>query len=69
MVAAPGSVVLTPLAAGHRAPNVGATGNQPGQRHQEPAVFSNALARQIVTTVTENDRRRSRAARLRAHRT
>jgi len=35
-------------------------------------VFSNALARQIVTTVTtvtENDRRRSRVARLRAHRT
>ncbi len=64
--------MLTPLAAGRRAPNVRAAGNEPGHHHQEPAVFSNALARQIVTTVTtvtENDRRRSRVARLRAHRT
>jgi hypothetical protein len=32
-------------------------------------MFSNALARQIVTGLAENDRRRSRVARLRAHRT
>jgi hypothetical protein len=35
---------------------------------QEPTMFSTALAQQLVSTVTENNRRRSRVARLRAHR-
>ena len=32
-------------------------------------MFSTALAQQMVTNLTENNRRRSRVARLRAHRT